>query len=351
MPANVREAPLEDPYRPGVLSRALAWIDARPGHGWWVIAVLTVALVTWANAIEWATGRLAVGTVDPILTASVFYGPFSLGALAYVNGVARRSLAAFWPATGWPERERADWEHRFVMSPGRLDGVAIAIGVLIAIGSFAAAPTAAMGTGSDRLALFVADLPSLVFGYCMFPLAVVHNVRQLRLVSQIHREATAIDPFDRVPLYAFSRLTVQTGLVYVIVAYYSLTVNGAFQAGNVFSLAALAGSILLGDVCFVFPLWGIHDRLVHEKELLLRQVEGRLGRLGEEMYRRVDAGDFDATKVVSEALAGVTALRDRIVRLPTWPWPPQLFRGFVSALFLPVIVYLVSRLLSDRFLV
>ncbi|HYL41113.1 MAG TPA: hypothetical protein VET90_07375, partial [Candidatus Binatus sp.] len=64
--------------------------------------------------------------------------------------------------------------------------------------------------------------------------------------------------------------------------------------------------------------------------------------------RLIDGGQFEATKVVSEAIAGVGAIRDRISRLPTWPWPPQLFRGFLSALLLPVIVYLTSRLIGGH---
>ena len=44
----------------------------------------------------------------------------------------------------------------------------------------------------------------------------------------------------------------------------------------------------------------------------------------------------------------VTALRERVVHLPTWPWSPQVLRGFLSALLLPVIVYLITRLISDN---
>jgi hypothetical protein len=49
------------------------------------------------------------------------------------------------------------------------------------------------------------------------------------------------------------------------------------------------------------------------------------------------------------AMAGMTTLRDRIQRLPTWPWPPQLLRGFVSALVLPLVIFVLTRLESTRF--
>ena len=346
--AGSRGRSMTTSYRPGAVSRFLAWIDTLPGHGWWIFPALGVLLFAWAHGILWATGRRPAGTIEPVITVGVAYGPYSLAVLALVNRVARRSLAAFWPATGLPDSERATWAYQFVNSPGGYGWVSIFVGVPLALGSFLSAPASVLGAESGRAALFIAYLPSLLFGYSMLPAAVFATVRELRLVARIHREATAIDPFDREPVYAFSRLTVLTGLAYVLVGYYTVSVNGAFQVGNVVSLTAVGLSVVVGVAAFVLPLWGIHDRLVFEKGHLLRQVEGRLNRLGTEMYRRIDAGEFDSTKVISDSLAGVTALRERIARLPTWPWPPQLLRGFVSALLLPVVVYLLTRVISTQ---
>jgi hypothetical protein len=98
-----------------------------------------------------------------------------------------------------------------------------------------------------------------------------------------------------------------------------------------------------GVACFVVPLWGIHSRLELEEERLLRAAETRTNAVTDELYRRIDAGDFDGTKAIADSFAGVSAARQRIERLPTWPWPPQLLRGFISALLLPVAVYLLTR--------
>ena len=335
-------------YRPGGVSRLLAWVDALPLHGWWVFPGLAALLLAWSHGIIWGTGRLPFGTFDPLLTAGVVYAPYTLTALAYVNGVAERSLVSFWPATGWPDSEREAWRYQFVTSPAGYGLSVLLVGVLVAIGAFLSAPPSVVHTGSDWPIFLAAYAPSAVLGYSLVVVAVIHTSRQLRLVARIHREATAIDPFDRVPVYAFSELTTRTGLAFVVGGYYSLTVNGAFQAGNLVGLGTLAATFAIGTACFVLPLLGIHDRLVQAKELLLRDVELRLSRVGGELYRRIDAGEFEATKVISESLAGVTALRERVVHLPTWPWSPQLLRGFLSALLLPVIVYMITRLISDK---
>src|SRR6476661_7264331 len=335
--------------RPGAVSRFLAWTDGLPGHGWWVFPALAVLMFGYAHAIVWATGRVPFGVVEPTISVGVAYGPFLLAVVAAANFVSKRSLAAFWPATGWPDTDRPAWEAAFVNTPGPWGWISLAIGIPLAIGSFLSAPTSSFGLGGDRVILFVAYLPALALGYAMAPAAFVHTVRQLRLVARIHREATRIDPFDRGPVYAFSRLTVLTGLGHVLVGYYSLTVNGAFTAGNVLAVGALVVSLIVGVATFVLRLWGIHERLVDEKAILVRGVEERIGRISTEMYRRIDAGEFDGTKVVSDALAAVASLRDRIQRLPTWPWPPQLLRGFVTALILPLMIYVLTRLVSTQF--
>jgi hypothetical protein len=344
------DAALQPPVaaaRPGAVSRFLAWADDRPWHGAWLYVALAVLLFLVSQSITWATGLLPVGKIHPLIATGVVYGPYFLAALGYLNRTAERAVERFWPATGWPDDQRATWRYAFVTTPGGYGVIAFVLGALAAIGAFYAAPDAAVGVGTDRLIFLAAYLPSATLGYSLLLLAIVHTARQLRLVARIHREARAIDPFDRVPIYAFSGLTVRTALTYVLIGYYALTVNGAFQTGLV-GIVVLAVTFGSGVACFVLPLWGIHDRLGREKAQLLLEVERRLGRLGDEMYRRIDAGQFDGTKVVSDAVTGVQALRERISRLPTWPWPPNLFRGFLSALLLPVIVYIVSRLIGGR---
>ena len=307
------------------------------------------ALLVWGQGILWATGRLPVGAFDPTLTVSVVYGPYALGALPYLNRVAERALKAFWPATGWPDRDRSSWAEAFTTIRAGLGLPSLILGIVVAIGSLLSAPAAVVGTDDlSRLTYAIAVAPSAIFGYAATVLAVAHTSRQLRLVARIHREARAIDPFDRGPVYAFSLFTVQIGLAFLVSGYYTLTVNSAFQSGNLIGLVVLGLVIALGVACFILPLWGIHGRLVGEKEALLAGVEDRAGKLVEELYRRIDAGEFDGTKVINEAIAAAGAVRERIVKLPTWPWPPQLFRGFLSALFLPVIVYLISRLIGGR---
>lgn len=53
--------------------------------------------------------------------------------------------------------------------------------------------------------------------------------------------------------------------------------------------------------------------------------------------------DAGGVKEVADAIGGIRATSEGIDKLPTWPWPPQVLRGFLSAVLLPVIVFFVTR--------
>ncbi len=335
--------------RPGTLARFCERADGLPWRGWWLYPALAAILFLWAHGLLWVTGRLDVGTFDQTLTVSVVYGPYALWVIGYLNGVGGRALDAFWPATGWPEQDRAAWAQAITTVRAGLGLPSLVLGIVLAALAFLSAPAAVVGTDDlHRLTYAAALAPIAILGYAMTVVAVAHTWRQLRLVVRIHREARAIDPFDRGPVYAFSRFTVQIGLAFLVSGYYALTVNAAFQSGNLVGLAVLGLVLLLGAACFILPLWGIHGRLVAVKDALLAGVEERVTKLADELYRRIDAGELDGTKVINEAIAATGAVRERIGKLPTWPWPPQLFRGFLSALLIPVVVYLASRLIGGQ---
>ena len=342
-PAAVK-VPLLD--RPGPVSRLVAWGDRRSWWGVLIVVLVCAAEFAWAHAVLWSNGRIPVGTVDANVLIFLVYAPYGVVQMAIAARIARGAVATFWPATGWPESARSAWADRFTYTPARLEVPILVIGVVAAIGSLLAARAAIVGSDQQRLMSQFAYAPMYLLGYGLSAVAVVIAIRWLGLVARIHADARAINPFDRAPIYAFSRLTVFIGLATVVATWFSFTVNAVNQAGNVPSLIIGAVSVALGVAAFVAPQWGIHERLVHEKDRLAQETERRISQVGEELSGMVDARSFDTIAAINASLQGLIALRDRIARLPTWPWPPQLLRGFLTALLLPVIVYLTSRLLG-----
>lgn len=333
-------------YSSGPISRLLAWLDGLPGRGWWFVGLLALVLAAWGTGVLWATGQVPAGTLDISVLILVAYAPYTLAVLMVGRYVALSSLETFWPATGWPAADRPAWVYQFVNTPRRVEFAAMVVGVAGGVAAFIAAPASVVAAGPNSLDYALAVVPIFIAGYGMTALAVVISTRWLLLVMRIHREATAIDPFDKAPIYAFSRMTVVSGLATVISIYYTFAVNAASQEGNVPSLTFLAVGFVGGLIAFVGPLWGIHVRIAREKDNLARDVERRINRVAGELYEDIDSGSLEAAGQYSGLLSTLTSLRERIGHLPTWPWPPNLFRGFVTALLLPIVIYVLTRVIA-----
>jgi hypothetical protein len=328
----------------GPTSRLFAWAEASAWRSIAMAVVPALALATWAHAVLWWSGRLTAGTIDWNEIILVTYVAILLVAAIIGRRIARVGIRTFWPATGWPEAAQGPWLDRFMGMPHRHELVAVLVGLVIAVPATLNAPPAIVGLQAGRDASYLALFPTFAIGYVLTTLGILLGSRWLALVAEIHREARAIDPFEREPIYAFSKLTVYVGLVILVTVYYTLTLNSAFVNGNMPALVLMPFATILGIAAFVAPLWGIHGRLVREKAVLLGEVDRRMRAVGAELYENIDAGRLEPNTMISATIAGLRALRDQIRELPTWPWPPQLLRGFVSALLLPVIVYVLSRL-------
>lgn len=332
------------PYAPSALTRFYASVERLPGNGWWIYPLSFVALAAYTTVVLWIMGREPVGSFSTEGIIGCAYGPYIIGVGHYITRVAGRAIAEFRPASGLGDADYLRRRYELTVLPAGRVWLAFAAGALVGVGSILSASAAGISTiGGTRLAALLAFGPASIFGYGMTVVVIYQTARQLREVERLHHEATAIDPFDTAPIYAFSRLTVQIGATFILAAYYALFVDPGFQAGNTISLAVIAVSISVAVASFIVPLWGIHERLVAEKASLVRGANLRAQALQEELYRRVDGANLPGVKDVTDALGGIHATREQIAKLPTWPWPPQLLRGFISAIILPVIVYMITR--------
>lgn len=340
---------VERPYPPSLLDRLIRRIDGLPGHGWWLYPLLLVVFLAWIHAWIWAWGVKPVGTFEPAAWTYVFYGPFALAAIQFLDRAGNQAMAVFRPALALTDAEIEARRYELVTLPaGRTIWLIAAVGVAIGVGVAGTQTPAALAVFSQTRdeGLFLV-VPFAVLGYIGFAALIWHTYRQLQLVAQLHRDAH-LDLFDTGPIYAFSGLTMRTGLVWIAVGYYSLTVNGALVTENPVALPVSIANFVIGAACFVLPLYGLHGRLVIEKARLLKEASTRVAAMSSALYGRVDARELAGIKEVTDAYAGVIAARDQVLKLPTWPWPPRAIGQFATALVLPIVIYIVTRLVGQQ---
>ncbi len=105
--------------------------------------------------------------------------------------------------------------------------------------------------------------------------------------------------------------------------------------------------LVIAVASFVGPLIGLHARIVAEKDRRLAAANGTLETAVLEVDRRIALGAYDLMPAAKDALEAAKSAVSTIRSVSTWPWRPETFRGFISALVVPVVVWVITALLAN----
>jgi hypothetical protein len=145
-----------------------------------------------------------------------------------------------------------------------------------------------------------------------------------------------------------SGLTARTaaGLIPAFYAWVALLPLVGGTVNTLLLVLGLVSTVGLAVPTFAWPLWGVHELLEHEKGRRLSAVQQRLEAVLGELQRRVDTGELPGVSDLKNALDGLVAGQAALEKIPTWPWPPGTLRNLGAALLLPLILWIITRLLE-----
>jgi hypothetical protein len=177
--------------------------------------------------------------------------------------------------------------------------------------------------------------------------AIYHTIHQLRLVNEIYTHHTRINLFQRGSLYALSRLAARTAIGLSIPTYLWSQAGTKSSPGEVgIGLYETAFYAVLIGLTFVWPLVGAHGLLEKEKERLKDEVAKRVEATIADLHSRVDTGEMQDRDALKDTLDGLVAEQGVIDKLRTWPWQTQTVSGLGVALLLPIIIWVIQRVLE-----
>ena len=352
------------PYAASWVDRSTAWIDRLSGPAWAYYLVWGVVMYLLISAVQWSAGTYPLGTFSRVHAVGAFLAPYAIGLIHYLDRSARTAMKSFRPALRGDDSLAQRLTYLLTTLPAR---PALAVGLIVMVGGVAIAGGAAYllqpagasagnvweALGQGFLALFeVGPTPAscavtlgvLVLNWWVGGTLALHTVRRLSLVARIYKRHTTVDVLKQTPLYALSQLTSQTTIGAVLVVYGIASVP--VYVSQPLGALTIAGIILLAVASFALPLVGVHRGLVGEKERLLEAIADRLHTAGDELHRRIDAGQYKGMDELNKALAGLEIERNMIVAMPTWPWHPETLRTLLAALLLPLVVWLTQILLE-----
>ncbi len=336
------------PYQPSWVNRLMDWVERRPGPAWLYYLAATVLFSGAYVGVQWWENGYPLVVSQTILltiTTALYY----LGAVHYLDNVARDAMVRFRPAIKAPAHRVVELEYRLTTMPARMVWLMTLVGVL-------QAGLVVAGVGSRLLVYpgpaLLASAPAAMLEGTMvlllgvfFVVAVYHTVHQLRTVSIIYTELTKVDLFNQAPLHAFARLAAYTAIVWTIPHYFWIS-TGLQDAAFGVALGFLGIATILGVITFFWPLYGIHRLLAAKKDQIQGEVSRRLEKSLQLFAQALDKDDLGAMDAIGKTISNAQHEQQIVDAIPTWPWQPGLLRGAATAFFLPLIIWAATRILE-----
>jgi hypothetical protein len=344
------------PYPPSWVDRLTNWVRRLPGPAWPLYLALGLLVFAVLTLIKWYDGTYAVGTFFVVHAVFAFTGFYLLALLHYLDDMTARALDEFRPV--FVASDQSDPEAEFdllryqltTMPAGRtLLWSLVGAGVMICV--YLAYPLV-LDPAQTRGGLLFTSPVAIAFETgvniaqgMISGASIYHTVRQLSMVDYIYRHHTRIDLFRLGPLHAFSRLAAWTTFGYALLT----TVWVVFWPGALDDLVSLGFMVFFASLAvatFVLPLLGIHELLVKEKERRKAEAGEQLNLAINELYQRNMARDYQQMVALNNATEALVRDRDVLEKIPTWPWQPETVRWLGTALLLPIILWLITRVLE-----
>ena len=332
------------PYAPSWLNRLIDWIDRQPGPAW----VYYAASVLLLGVLSWLTQRLAAEvspeTFDPQSLVFALYPAYILGLTHYLDRQALSSLEAFRPALEVGEADFARIQYELTTVPATGAWIATSLAVPLTY-AFIVAPQPA-DLSAQAIPGEVLAFLMTAFTTATFLILVLHSIRQLRKVSELHAAASNINLLQPRPTYAFSRLTSRSTLGVLLFLYLDFIINPPVggSAGPYFVL--LAVTLVVEAGAFLLPLLGMHQRLTREKAQLEAEVNSSVELAYRAFQQEVRSERFDRLNELDKALSGLLRMREVIGKLSTWPRQPETLRWMLAAIILPLALRLAQSALE-----
>ena len=77
----------------------------------------------------------------------------------------------------------------------------------------------------------------------------------------------------------------------------------------------------------MWPVWGVHHLLEGAKKGALAGNAGHFKTLAARLHGAIERAELDGVKDWQAALGALELERQRLERLPTWPWRPEASRA------------------------
>jgi hypothetical protein len=336
------------PYSPSWVNYLTGWVARRGWPSWYFYFGLWLVLVAIQVAVLWIEGIYPIGTIFPAQLFIPAMIALFLGMIHFLDRRADAALTTLRPALKATEEEQAQLRYELTTMPAWptvLSSLA-AIAVIVLIGLFT-------GEGESSIEALAGSpmAAKLLFaeywiGWWVFGAFVYHTIHQLRVINRIHTEHTRVSLFTMSPLYAFSGVTALTAVTLAI-ATYGWTALNPDNLSDPVSIVVISLITVLALGAFAWPLLGTRRLMAKQKAEKLDEVSLRYEATFAELHQRIDNRELEKVDELMKVISVLETERDTLKHISTWPWQPDTLRYLVTALLLPLLLWIIQYVLQQ----
>ena len=320
-------------YKASWIDRLMTAVQDLPVPYWLTYLILGLAETVLLQCMHWLASPETRFALQP---EAAIFPVWTWGVLALVtalNHEAITGLHRFHPLLDADEANIGTLEYEITTMPART--VLLTLPIWLALFALIAVTNPTIEHYRDNPILFpvvlLAGLAAFLIGTAIY----IHTVHQLRVVNRLYAGMKKINMFHLAPVYAFSGLTAQTAIGFVIlIAVTQLLYPYSLTDANV--LVLYFSQVLLALAVFIFPLRHAHQRLNTGKQRLQADAAQRMEKALHHLHEAVDDQNIGALDGLNKIVAAITNERDILAKIPTWPWPPGMLRTVTTVLFVPI---------------
>jgi hypothetical protein len=333
------------PFPPSFLDRFMDFIQRQPIPYWLTYLGLFTLMGFFNHIIGWVIGWIPAYQFNPLTLVFPIWLWAPLAIITRLDQVAKEALSGFNPLLKIGEEDKKNLQYEFTSMPTLpvvLSGIFWLIVYLLT--SYLAYQAFYVGYGLGPLLSVVIFTEGLI-SYTTGSIIYYHSLRQLRLVNRTVKMVDQFDLFHLDPVYAFSRLTAQIGIAWMIMLTLTLLVF-PIDLANLPVLMILVLQVLLAIAAFVLPLWFVHSRLVSEKRKLISKHNQQVKETLSNFHRMLEENRIAEADKYNFAINALVNERSLLTAIPTWPWRSGTLTGFLSAVGLPIILFFVQLIIK-----
>ena len=314
---------------------------------YWLVYPLFGLLITVIGLYLWTSdASSSAGEIEPLFFIICSQISYSLVFMHYLDKQSLKLIEDANKILKENVSEEYDLAKLLSVLPAKSTNIVCVLFLVLPVGLFLAGYYSDLGTGSN---LIGPESPFGIYTLIVFSLLWVingllayHAWRQVKVVNYILANLVDIHPFHQKELFAFSRFTLKTSLLFVWVAILWILFDPGFSSLILFPIG-----VIIGGIVFVSPLIGTRNILVKEKETMLDSNGQQIEKIITIIEKRIAENSDVSVNELAENLAALESIRTRIKKIATWPWNFATLRQFAGAVTIPLIIWLLQYFLSE----